>query len=61
MRVEQGRHPSQSGSDPKRQLVAAVESLFEQPPAFGKELIAPVSKRPETYRPPKRTYRQGEV
>lgn len=60
LRVEQGRHPTQAGSDPKRQLVAAVESLPGEVPTPVEEFAA-VLKPPPAYRPPKRRYRQGEV
>jgi hypothetical protein len=61
LRVEQGRHPSQAGSDPKQRLVAVIESLFVEPSVQRKELLAATRKPDLGYRPPKRTYRQGEV
>jgi hypothetical protein len=59
-RVEQGRHPDQAGSDAKRQLVAAVENLPELPLARA-EVLAAILKPEPVRRPPKRTYRQGEI
>jgi hypothetical protein len=59
-RVEQGRHPDQAGSDAKRQLVAAVENLSEVP-LVRAEVLAAIFKPEPVRRPPKRTYRQGEV
>jgi hypothetical protein len=59
-RVEQGRHPDQAGSDAKRQLVAAVETLAELPLARREALEAILRPEP-VRRPPKRTYRQGEI
>jgi hypothetical protein len=53
--VETGRHPQNTGSDPKRALVASVEQLSGPlPPDAG-----PVPPAP--YVPPRRRFRRGEI
>lgn len=53
--VESGRHPDNGGSDPKRDLVGAVEAL--ELPAAPLAGMAP----PKPYVPPRRKFRRGEV
>lgn len=63
VRVEQGRHPSNPGSDPKRDLVAAIENLAQPAPKVAAQAAAAFTLKapPADYRPPKRSFRQGEI
>ena len=61
-RVEQGRDPKAAGSDPKIDLVKAVEALSEPINPFQENLLAlkkTVGVAP--YTPPNRRFRQGEI
>ena len=61
LRVEQGRHPSNAGTDPKRALVAAVERLAQPGTATAMYGLAAGASPDRPYQPPKREFRRGEV